>query len=123
MNTVREVAYGIWLITFPTKEEVVASACGHLVPPLIDASKKGRLVVIANVPPDLRLIEPSVSAFWLDAMTKRGVLARAVAVVTKSLAVKTVVGAFGIAMKISNKPIEARTFPTEGEAIVWAHTL
>lgn len=120
MNTLKKAAPGVWVITFPTKEDVTAAASEPLVPPLVEASKEGPIVLIATPPPDLRFVEPSMSAFWLEAMSRRGVRVRGIGVVTRSFAVRSVVIAFGLAMKVGGKPIAADTFPTEQEAVNWA---
>ena len=71
-NTVTEVAPGIWLIDVPTPEDAMASRCGHLVPPLVEASKHGRLVVVARLHPQQRSVDIGMPTFWLDAFTRKG---------------------------------------------------
>jgi hypothetical protein len=123
MNTLRQAGPGVWVITFPTREDVTAKASEPLVPPLIEASKAGPIVLVAIPPADLRIVEPSMSAFWLEAMTRRGVQVRAIGVVTRSFAVRSVVIAFGLAMKMAGKPFAADTFASEDAAVAWASTL
>lgn len=122
-NTVSEEVPGVWVIDFPSKEDVVAERCGHLVPPLVEASKRGPLVLVAAVPADLRMVESKMSLFWLQAMISGGVNVNGIAVVTKSLAVRSVVTAFGMTMKLRKFPIHAMTFKTREEAVAWARSV
>jgi hypothetical protein len=120
---VREDSPGVWIIDFPLREDVVAARCGPALPPLTEASRAGPLILIAQLPADVRFIEPAMSLFWLEAMTQGGLRVTGIGVVTKSMAVRTVVSAFGMAMKLRERPILARTFLTPPEAVEWARTV
>ncbi len=122
-NSVREHSPGVWVLDFPVKEDVVVEKSRPLVPPMVEASKSGPLVIVACIPADQRMVDPSVSAFWLEAMTTGGVKVNGLCVITKSLAVKTVVAGFAIAMKFREKPIHAKTFLTLAEGVAWAQTV
>ncbi|MBX7101893.1 MAG: hypothetical protein K1X89_29525 [Myxococcaceae bacterium] len=123
LNRAEEHAPGLWLLRFASVASTVAEHCGPLVPPLVNASKRGPLVVIALVPPELRMVDPSMAPFWLDVFVNRGVRVDAIGVVTSSLAVKVVVSAFHTMMKLREKPIQAKTFKTEAEAVAWGALL
>lgn len=123
LNRAEAHAPGLWLLRFASVASTVAEHCGPLVPPLVEASKQGPLVVIALVPPELRMVDPSMAPFWLDVFVNHGVRVDAIGVVTSSLAVKVVVSAFHTMMKLRERPILAKTFKTEAEAVAWGATV
>jgi hypothetical protein len=122
-NTVHEVVPGVWLLLFPVPEDMIGAKCEHLVPPLIEASKAGRLVVLAQPSPQQRSVDMSMPTFWLNAFTRRGVRVSAIGVVSHSSAVKVAVKGFHLAMKTVGAPIEAQIFETSEAAIAWAKTV
>jgi hypothetical protein len=122
-NTVTEVSPGVWLLTFPTPEDCVASKCHHLVAPLVEASKKGKLVVLAHLAPQQRSVDMSMPTFWLEAFTRKGAKVAAIGVVTTAAAVKVAVKGFHLAMKTVGFPIEALTFPDVSTATAWGKTV
>jgi hypothetical protein len=113
----------VWFIDFPTKEDVTGERCRPLVPALLEASRHGPLIIVATVPPELRFVEPSMPTFWLEVMTQGGLRVSGIGVVTRSLAVRTVVNAFGLAMKLREQPILSRTFPVVRDAVNWARSV
>ena len=119
-NTVKEVMPGVWMLHFPIPEEMIGSMCEHLVPPLIEASKAGRLVVLAHPSPRVRMVDMSMPTFWLNAFTRRGARVSGIGVITTSPAVKVAVKGFHLAMKAVGVPIDALIFETPEEAIAWA---
>ena len=123
MNTVREATPGVWLLEFEKKEDITVELSKPLLPPMVAACTRGEIVLLAKVPADLRMVEPAISVFWLEAMTRGGLKTKAVGVVTKSLAVKTVVAALGLALKVSGKPLLTKTFNTLDDALAWSKTL
>jgi hypothetical protein len=90
---------------------------------MIEASKKGEIVLLAKVPKELRVVDPMISVFWLEAMTKGGVKTRGIGVVTKSLAVKTVLSGLGLALKLRERPLPTKAFETLEAALAWAKAL
>lgn len=122
-STVSEVAVGVWLIDFPTAADVVGERCGHLVPPLAKASLDGPIVMMAKAPPDLRLVDPSMTTFWLRALTSGGVKVSGIAVVTQSAAVRAVVKGVGLALGLRANPIVTATPRSVQEAIEWGSSV
>jgi hypothetical protein len=122
-NTVEEVSAGVWVLRFPTKEHMVGSRCQHLLPPLTAASKLGPLVLMALPPDNLRLIDPGLPAFWLDAVTTKKVAISAACIITNSAAVRTVMNGFAMAMKLMSKSIQMATPATLDEAIRWGRSV
>jgi hypothetical protein len=123
MSTVSQISEGVWLVKFPTKEDVVAERCAHLLPPLIEASKAGPIVLLAVPPPDLRMVQTSMSTFWLDAFTTKGVNVCGVGIVTHSSAVRVVLRGIGLALSLRNKPIATQAHDTVDSASNWAAAL
>lgn len=119
MNTVKEEAPGVFLVRFPTVDEVVASECAHLIPPLAEGSKRGRIVLLAAPPPDLRFVQPSMSTFWLEAFTQRGVDVAGIGIVTKSPAVRVVLSAIGTALRLKRIDVATRACESVEDAIDW----
>jgi hypothetical protein len=107
-------------MVFPTVEDVVPEKCPPLVARLVEGCKQGPIALIADVPVSLRGVMPSMVSFWLEALNRKDLDVRVVAVVTKSLAVRVAVKAVDAAMKIRNKPIVANTTATRDEAVRWA---
>lgn len=114
---------GIWLLEFEKREDITVEQSRPLLPPMVEACKRGDIVLLAKVPADLRMVEPAISVFWLEAMTRGGLKTRAVGVVTKSLAVKTVVAALGLALQVSGKQLLTKTFVTLEDAVAWGKSV
>jgi hypothetical protein len=122
-NTTREDSPGVWVVDFPTREDVVADRCAHLLPPMIAASASGPIIMIALLPPDVRFVDPRMPVFWLEAVINKGLKVHGIAVVTRSRAVSSVVHAFALAMKLREHPILARTFDAPADAVAWSRSV
>lgn len=122
-NTVHEDSPGIWVLDFPTKEDVVAERCVHLLPPMVEGSAHGPIMLVALLPPDVRFVDPRMPVFWLEAVLNKGLQLHGIAIVSKSRAVSMVVQAFAMAMKLRERPILAKTFETSGDAIAWSRSV
>lgn len=121
-NTVFEAHPNVWVVRFlPGK--ITGPECEHLLPPLLEASKKAPIILIASLPLGTTLIPAGLAPFWLNAMLLKGLRVRDIGVVTTSRAVRVVVMGFQSAMRLSAKPIGAETRPTEDEIVAWAKSL
>lgn len=123
VNTVNEEAPGVFLVRFPTVDHVVAKACTHLIAPLAEGAKRGRIVLLADPPAELRFVEPSMSTFWLEAFTRGGVNVAGIGIVTKSTAVRVVLSAIGTALRLKNIEVATRACDSVEIAIDWGRRI
>lgn len=119
-NSVEEVLPNVWLLRFPTVELVRAAHCTHLIPPLIEASKQGPIVLLAEPPADLKLVHGDMIPYWIEAFTKRGLAVRAIGVVTTRSAVRVVLNGLALALRLTGTDVKTMTKPTLAEVIDWA---
>lgn len=119
-NSAEEVAAGVWLVRFLSKETLTAEACAPILPALIKASERQPIVLMGALPPDTTLIPAGLVPFWLNAIVLKGLRIRAIGVVTTSRAVRVVVSGFQSAMRLRSHAIGAETRATEAELIAWA---
>ncbi len=120
--TLEEAVPGAWLVNFPDADLVNALFCSHLIAPLVEASKTQPIVLLADLPNEVKLVHPNMVPFWLDAFSKRGLAVRAIGVVTPHRGVKIVLNGVQLALRILNREIAVATKPTRAELIDWAKT-
>ncbi len=120
--TATDLGEGVWRLAYPTPETMNGAASEGVLRPLVEASRAGPLVIIAVLPPEVRLVPPGLVSFWLTHFTRGGIHLAAAAVVSRSLAVKVALSGFGSAMSLSQRPVQFGTFPSFEEALAWAHT-
>lgn len=116
---VKKVAEGVWQVHFPTVADVTVEYSKPMVPVLADACRAGPIVLLAHLPPDLRLVPAGMAPFWLNAFLLGGVRVRGIGVTSTSRAVKVVLAGVEAAMKVRGQPIPAKAFPTLDELIAW----
>lgn len=112
----------IVLVHFPRVEDVVAAKSPPLVLPLVEATKLGRAVLLADAPAELRIVEPSMVSFWLGALSRPDVDVSHIGVVTKSRAVKAVLGAVRTALSLRSRSLDVGTFDTVEQAVAWGRS-
>ncbi len=122
-NTIEQAAPGIWLITFDSPELMDAANSKHLVPPLIEGSKEGPIVLLGALPSNPKIIAPSLVPFWLDAFVLKGIKVRAIGLATTSTSMRVMLNGVELAMRIQNRPIKTVTKPTVHELLTWATNL
>jgi hypothetical protein len=123
VNSAKSVGPGICCVTFPTVELVDAKHCDEVATWLIDASREGSIVLLADVPASLRGVNPNMVPYWLNVFLNRGLHVHAIGVVTSSLAVRVALNGLQIAMRLKSSPVEAMTAPTMEELLAWARAL
>ncbi len=119
-NTIEQVAPGIWLITFAAPELMEAAHCGHLVAPLVEGSKLAPIVLLGALPPNPKIVAPSLVPFWLDAFVLKGIRVRAIGLMTQNKTMRMMLNGVELAMRIQNKPVKTVTHATLDELIAWA---
>lgn len=117
---VDDLGDGVAALHFPEVEHVTATQSAPLVEPLTKISRTGPLAIVAVPPEELRIVEPSMVSFWVSNFTKGEIEVSAIAVVSKSIAVRVALAGLGAAMKLRQKPIVFSTFPDLDAAINWA---
>ena len=122
-NTISEVAPGVWLAHFPDPDLVNAAFCEPLVPPLIEGSRIGPVVLLADLPDEVKLVHPNMVPYWLNVFLTRGVGVRAIGVVTRHRGVKMVLNGLQLAMKMRGHEIAVATKATRDELFAWAVTV
>ncbi|MBL8915293.1 MAG: hypothetical protein JNM17_31610 [Archangium sp.] len=122
LNSLYVPAPNVYVVRFHNNT-IVASECVHLIPELIEASKRAPITLIASLPASTNSIHRSMVPFWLDQMLHKGLRVKAIGVATVSRAVKVVVSGFSMAMKLGNMPIQAQCAPTEAAIIEWAKSI
>lgn len=110
----------VWLVNFATPEEVTAARSADLVTALHVASREHPIALLAQTPPELRGVEPSMVSLWLQAFASGTVRVHSIGVVTRSLAVRVVVRGLEAGLRIRGQDIAAETFATLEEAVAWA---
>jgi hypothetical protein len=116
---VEKMADGLWLVRFPTVADVTVEYSAPMVPVLVEACRVAPIVLMAHLPPDLRLVPPTMAPFWLNAFLLKGVRVKGIGVTSTSRAVKVVLTGVEAAMKVRGQPIPAQAFPTLEELIAW----
>ena len=94
-NTIEQAAPGIWLTS-------------------------GSMVLM---PPNPRIIAPSLVPFWLDAFVLKGIKVRAIGLATTSMTMRVMLNGVELAMRIQNRPVKTVTKPTVPELLTWATNL
>lgn len=115
----KEVEDRIVVVYFARPEDVVVAKSAALIPPLVDASKKGNVVLLADAPAELRLVEPSMISFWLTTLARADIRVSHLGVVTRSRAVRVAVSALRAALNIKSRSLEIATFDDLQQALVW----
>jgi hypothetical protein len=116
---VKKVAEGVWLVHFPTVPDVTVEFSKPVVPVLAEACRSGPIVLLAHLPPDLRLVPAGMAPFWLNAFLLGGVRVKGIGVSSTSRAVKVVLAGVEAAMKVRGQPIPAQALPTLEELLAW----
>lgn len=111
---------GVFLLVFPTVEDVTAAKSVPLVAVLTAASTQGPIALVAVTPPDIRLIEPAMISYWLQAINSGQVKAQCMGVVSKAIAVRIALKALQSALKIYGKETLIATHPNTEAALAWA---
>jgi len=122
-NTITEVVPGVWLAHFPDADLVNAAFCEPLVPPLVEGSRMGPVVLLADLPDEVRLVHPNMVPYWLNVFFKRGVAVRAIGVVTRHRGVKMILNGLQLAMKMKGHELPVATRTSREELLAWAATV
>ncbi len=117
---VDDLGGGVAALHFPEVQHVTAERSAPLVEPLTKISRTGPLAIVAVPPEALRMVEPSMVSFWVTNFTRGDIEVNAIAVVSKSIAVRVALAGLGAAMKLRQKPIVFSTFRDLETAIGWA---
>lgn len=118
-ESAEKVADGVWLVRFPTVADVTVEYSKPIVPILAEACRVAPIVLLAHLPPDLRLVPAGMAPFWLNAFLLGGVRVKGIGVTSTSRAVKVVLAGVEAAMKVRGQPIPAQAFATLEELIAW----
>lgn len=111
---------GVFLVVFPAVEDVTAAKSIPIVATLAEASKQGPIALLAATPPDIRLVEPSMISYWLQAINSGQVRAECIGVVSKAIAVRIALKALQSALKVYGKDTLIATHPSIEVALAWA---
>lgn len=122
VNVADEVAPGIFVIRFKAGQ-LDGDHAAPLAAPLLAASAKGPLVLIADLPPGTSIVPPSLPTFFLNLVVIKGLRLRAIGVIKPSLALRVAMKAFQSALQFRNVDIAIGNFPTEAELVAWAKAL
>ncbi len=119
---VDDLGDGVAALHMPQIDHVTADGSAPLVEPLSRLSRSGPLAIVAVPPPELKKVERSMVTFWLSNFTRGDIDVGAIAVVSKSIAVRVALAGLGAAMKLRQRPIVFSSFPTVDAAVEWART-
>jgi hypothetical protein len=90
---------------------------------LLEAVKKGPVVLLAALPPGTATIPATLAPFWLNAVLLKGLKLRAIGVVNANRALRVAMMGFQAALRLRGSEIQVNTLPTEAELVAWAKAL
>jgi hypothetical protein len=115
----REVDPGLFRVHYATGAELSPEQQQPLIAAIEAASKNGPTAITFVVDAGIRSVEIAVPTFWLGVTARTELQLCAMAIVTRSIAVRTAAKGFDIANKVRRVPIEVSTFEEEVDALRW----
>lgn len=109
----------LYVVVFPTADDLTAEKCEVLVPQLEAASRVGPVAILCEVPP-LRVVDPSMITFGLTMMSGGRINAPIIGVVAKSAVIRIALRAIQAALKVYGKDLEVATHDTRELGVKWA---
>jgi hypothetical protein len=121
--SVQQLEEHIFLVDFPEAEDVTVASSVPIAATIIAASKGRPMVLLAETPPTLRLVDPAMISYWLDRINRGEVNAKAIGVVSRGVVVRIALKALQSALKVYGKHTLISTHATREATIEWARSI
>ena len=108
----------LWLVQYRNSADLHPSRQVALVSQIFE--RKRPAAIVFEVGATVRLVDLSVSTYWLSVVELPSSPIQAIAVASLSPTVRIAASAFGVALNIRRIPLHARVFTLRDEAVQWA---
>jgi hypothetical protein len=113
----REAQSGLICVEYVAPDDLKVAAQSALIKRLEE--KRGRVVIVFDVGPEVRSVPMEVPAFWLGVTARRELQLVGMAIVTSSSAVRVATQGFALANLARRIPIKVSTFKNVPAAEAW----
>ena len=120
MLAVQEGAPGVFRVHYRTSSDLDAALQADLVRAVERSAAGGHTAIIFVLEPGIRTVDIAVPTYWLGVTARPELKLAAMAIVTRSMGVRTAAKGFALANTVRRLALEVRTFEEEGAALDWA---
>lgn len=110
---------GIFTVRYGAPEDLSPDRQKALEGALREASLQQPVGIVFVVGPNVRVVDPSVPAYWLGVTGDRLIKIAAMAIVTPNPAVSIATRGFSVANTLKDRPLRVKPFPDEAAAQAW----
>lgn len=115
----RVVEPGLVEVTYETAADMEVTAQQPIVR-LLEAECRARPVALVFLVRNVSRVDLAVPRFWQQVTKRLAPSLRAMAIASKSLAVRTAASTFSVANLLERVPLKVQAFADEQEALAWA---
>ena len=110
---------GIFTVRYGAPEDLSPDRQKALESALREASLQRPVGIVFVVGPTVKMVDPSVPAYWLGVTGDRLIKVAAMAIVTSNPAVSIATRGFSVANTLKDRPLRVKPFPEEAAAQAW----
>lgn len=110
----------LFLVRYDTDEDLLPERQAELVERLRVIGAQQPVAVVFDVADAIRSVDIGVPGFWLGVTGERSIALRAMAIASRSRAVRVAAGGFRLANQARGLPIQVQVFDTADAGVEWA---
>lgn len=110
---------GIFTVTYATADDLSPERQKNLETALRAASLDRPVGIVFVVDPSVKVVDPSVPAYWLGVTGDPLIKIAAMAIVTANPGVSIATRGFSVANTLKDRPVQVKPFPDEASAHAW----
>jgi hypothetical protein len=110
---------GVFTVRYGAPEDLSPERQKALEAALREASLQRPVGIIFVVGPNVKMVDPSVPAYWLGVTGDKLIKIAAMAIVTTNPAVSIATRGFSVANTLKDRPLRVKPFPDEAAAQAW----
>jgi len=107
-------------VRYDTAEDLLPANQADLVLRLREAGARQPVAIVFDVGGQIRSVDLGVPGFWLGVSGDRSIALRAMAIASRTMAVRVAAGGFRLANQARRLPIEVRVVDTWEAGVEWA---
>lgn len=108
------------LVRYDTAEDLLPANQADLVQRLRELGARQPVAIVFDVGEKIRSVDLRVPGFWLGVTSERAIALRAMAIASRSLAVRAAAGGFRLANLARGLPLEVRVVDSSEAGVEWA---
>ena len=110
---------GVFTVRYGAPEDLSPDRQKALESALREASLQRPVGIVFVVGPTVKMVDPSVPAYWLGVTGDKLIKVAAMAIVTTNPAVSIATRGFSVANTLKDRPLRVKPFPEEAAAQAW----